>query len=283
MTTNSKTTRTGTPGFSAQSLRSGDALSELVHKIGHDIGNPLTAVISVCSIMQTMADMDKNNPALISKVSEYAGMLTGEAWKISRINERLVSLLSSRKPNLAACNVHSNFVTVFNRLQSRNQKKFGKLEIVFNSKSNADPSGRCGGTHRPLHEEVDVAALADNNQLNLLITELLANCADALEKDAAGRPLGVPYNKISVNIFKDSDLACFSVASTVSFRCETENLSDLFNPFVSVGFPEEKKIGLGLTTALATIERMNGKIELSEREEGDGKYCFSVTVKLPMA
>ena len=276
MTTTPQNTRTGTPGFSAQLLRSGDALSELVHKIGHDIGNPLTAIISVCSIMQTMADMDKNNTALIPKVSEYAGMLIGEAWKISRINERLVSLLSSRKPNLVPCTVHSNFVTVFNRLQSRNQKKFGKLEIIYDNVDNP-------------------VALADNNQLNLLITELIANCADALEKNClkndssplpAGRTQLAPTEgeklKISVKIFKDSDQACFSVASTVNFRCETENLGDLFNPFVSVGYPEEKKIGLGLTTALATVERMNGKIELSEREEDGGKFCFTVTVRLPM-
>ena len=147
-----QTTRTGTPNFSIQSLRSGDNLSELVHKVGHDIGNPLTAIISVCSIIQTMAEMD--SAGLVPKVSEYAGMLTSEAWKISRINERLVGLLSNRKPNLVPCNIHNNFLTVFNRLQSRDQKKLGKLEIEFNPVSKCDK----------------IAALADNNQLNLLIT-----------------------------------------------------------------------------------------------------------------
>ena len=269
--TSKQTIKTGTPAFSAQSLRSGDALSELVHKIGHDIGNPLTAVISVCSIMQTMAEMDKttNSAALVTKISEYSGMLTSEAWKISRINERLVSLLSSRKPNLISCNIHNNFVTVFNRLQSRNQKKFGKLEIVFNAEEKGD----------------NIVALADNNQLNLLITELITNCADALEKnsslDATSSSKNDEKLKVSVNISKDSDQACFSVASTVGFRCEMENLGDLFNPFVSVGYPEEKKIGLGLTTALATVERMQGKIELQEQEY-NGKFCFTVTVKLPV-
>ena len=271
--TNKSSIRTGIPAFSSQSLRSGDALSELVHKIGHDIGNPLTAIISVCSIMQTMAAMDKkaSNTALVSKVSEYADMLTGEAWKISRINERLVSLLSSRKPNFVSCNIHGNFITVFNRLQSRNPKKFGKLEIVFNSVSNAKEAEQCS----------NITALADNNQLNLLITELVTNCADALEKDAVSSSKTDEVRKVLVNIFKDSDQACLSVASTVGFRCETDNLNELFNPFVTVGYPEEKKIGLGLTTALATVERMQGKIELQE-QENNGKFCFTVTVRLPI-
>ena len=87
--------------------------------------------------------------------------------------------------------------------------------------------------------------------------------------------------KISVNIFEDTNRACFSVASEISFRCEVENLGDLFNPFVTVGYPEEKKIGLGLTTALAATERMQGQIELSEQKEADNLFCFSATVRLP--
>ncbi|MDR2338050.1 MAG: hypothetical protein LBE20_05330 [Deltaproteobacteria bacterium] len=250
-------TRIGKPDFTISALHSGETLSELIHKIGHDVGNPLTAIISVCSIMQTMAEIGSVDD---KKVAEYAKLLTSEAWKISRLNERLVGLLSLRPLYLVPCDIEKNFIYTLERLQGRDKGKFEKLELVVN-------------------KAVDnLQVLADNQQLNLLATELLVNCAEAFAKDC--KLQNANENKIYLNIFEDNNLFCLALSSTVHFSCESE-LKELFKPFVTVGFPEEKKLGLGLTTVLAVVERLSGSVEIQETIKPAEQRIFKVVVKLP--
>jgi signal transduction histidine kinase len=255
MSENIPTTKVGNPDFTVADLRSGEALSELIHKIGHDIGNPLTAIISVCTLMQTIMEADGK------KAAEYCNMLVGEAWKISGINERLVGLISVRSPYLVSCDVENNFINVLNRLQSRNKNKFEKLELIINKTIS--------------NQQV----LADNQQLNLLATELLTNCADAFAKDC--KLNNNSESKVYLDIFEDGNFICVAVNSTTHFSCELD-LKELFKPFVTVGFPEEKKLGLGLTTVLAVVERLNGNVEIQEITNNEERK-FKVIVKLPKA
>ena len=44
--------RVGKGKFFSPSIRQGELLSDLIHKIGHEIGNPLTSIISLASIIE---------------------------------------------------------------------------------------------------------------------------------------------------------------------------------------------------------------------------------------
>ena len=43
--------RVGKPKFTKSDFRTPDKLSGFVHKIGHEVGNPLTSIISLASIL----------------------------------------------------------------------------------------------------------------------------------------------------------------------------------------------------------------------------------------
>ena len=51
--------RSGKPPFLASELRAGETLSEIGHKFGHEVGNPLTAIISLASIVSRTIPADK--------------------------------------------------------------------------------------------------------------------------------------------------------------------------------------------------------------------------------
>lgn len=85
------------PKFPSDKIRSGELLSELIHRVSHEIGNPLTAIISLASVMQRFETGEK--------ASEYAGSIAREAWKITSFNDRLVALLSSRVVENPKCDL----------------------------------------------------------------------------------------------------------------------------------------------------------------------------------
>ena len=118
--------RTGKPPLGRGELRSGELLSEIGHKFGHEVGNPLTAIISLASILGRTIPADKDSidalfsgqvtaaPAapqtskaaapndvdrlklVLSRLPDYANSITQEAWRISALTETLVFLLSDR-------------------------------------------------------------------------------------------------------------------------------------------------------------------------------------------
>ncbi|MCC6932393.1 MAG: HAMP domain-containing histidine kinase [Deltaproteobacteria bacterium] len=246
------------PSYCVDKLRSGQNLSELIHRLGHDIGNPLTAIISLGSVIQTLAELEsKSNTE--SKFPAYAASIIAEAWKVSRISERMVCILSQRKPIAAACNLENSLSEVFNRLYNRDHARYENIDIEF-----ADSSE-------------DLAANIDQSQLNLFFTELIINAVEGIERRLTEN--NNLSSQIYVRIFKEDNLACITIGS-YSARKNTLDLIDLFNPFVS-GFPEEKHVGIGLTTCYAIAQGHGGQIAISEESKDNG-YYFTVKVCLPM-
>ncbi len=252
------------PNFVLRDFLVGDTFSEFIHKYVHDVGNPLTGIISVCSIMQTMAEMGKLES---TKIGEYSAMIAKEAWKLSALNQRLVALISTREPSFAACNIEHNFQNTLQKLQSRDAVKFENLKIDVEL----------------LADNLEV--IADNNQLNLLATELLTNCAESFARQ--GELAEEPSWKVRLIISRDTAHdkgICISVISDTSSILKGDDNSDakefsseikeLFEPYITIGFPSEKKLGFGLTIAQVIVERLKGEIELRI-----GKKDFAVVIK----
>ena len=259
---NTNSTRIGIPTFTAKSIRSGQQLSEIIHKIGHDIGNPLTAIISIGSVIQTLSAFE-GDPSQENKMPYYADSIVSEAWRISRINERLVCLFSERPVDPSPCEIKAILIQTLTRLKSREKKKYQPVDINI---STTNPSPH---------------ALIDNNQLLLLISELISNAVESLERDIlVNPPLAEFIPSIDVEITADETWVYLTVTS-ISSRPIPIELSECFKPLLSC-YPEEKRIGLGLTTALAITERFNGKIELEEKKKNND-YLLCAKVSLPVA
>ena len=98
-----------------------EELSKLIHKVGHDIGNPLTSIISLSSIIERFSELDSLEP---DKLISYSKTMNKEAWKISRLSECLVNILSNRKANIQNVNLEQ----VIDKAVSKASSYFSNIE-----------------------------------------------------------------------------------------------------------------------------------------------------------
>ena len=121
--------RIGTPAFSAEDILSAANLSRVIHRIGHEIGNPLTSIISLSSIIERGIGESGAAQLPIERVVSYAGSIGSEAWRISSINEKLVMLLSSRQGNPEPSEPESIIRRALHKLQRRAEHK--RFDVEF--------------------------------------------------------------------------------------------------------------------------------------------------------
>ncbi|MCC6952582.1 MAG: hypothetical protein IT290_00540, partial [Deltaproteobacteria bacterium] len=93
--------RVGKPKFVAADICSPERLSAMVHKFGHEVGNPLTSIISVATLLGRYAAQPEHLEAHIGKFPEYTAAVCREAWRIAALTERLVLIHSDRKGEAA--------------------------------------------------------------------------------------------------------------------------------------------------------------------------------------
>ena len=249
--------RAGHPQYSMASIRSGETLSQLIHKVGHDIGNPLTSIISFSTILERLHEASAG-PADLLKASEYASSIIGEAWKIGRLSERLVMLLSLRPANHSPCRVDRSLSSALGRLRSR----YGYREARVSASLDAHSS----------------QLITDAEQFQCLLVELLANACSAEEAVKENKKTPDEPEPIMLDTeFRDNEMKLI-LSNPVSQTCPID-LNRIFDPFVTE-HSDKKHIGLGLTVAWSIVDRLGGKIEAREIEYG-GKYRFAVQVNLP--
>lgn len=258
------------------------ALSEVIHRVGHDIGNPLTAIISLSSILEFSAappepragglragEQEPAAPAFPrDKLHEYSSSIIREAWKVSHIVERLVMIFSDRTGNVVPCSVGEIAERCIQRLRTRHHLNDLKIESDFFFAPSA------------------ARVLADTDQLTLLVSELLLNAytfQGPPEDAAAGRVVHCalehegPFVKLR-----------FRNRSTHPYGAE---LADLFRPLhCGSDAPNSKmkpaakgtRTGLGLSAVWAIVLRQGGRMKLEESTGPSGSE-FTVHISLPVA
>lgn len=249
--------RTGQPDFSPASVRDGESLSQLIHKVGHEIGNPLTAIISLSTILERFP-LDSSSSG---KLGSYAGSIIDEAWRISALNERLVLLLSSRTGNVSPCDLSQLITKALNKYKSRTKRKNFAVDM-----------------QSLLPEQC--AVLADSEQMVQLLLELLSNAHQALlyHDEDAGQTTQI--YRCSLSLSTEDDHIVLSLRNRIPEPVPFD-LDDIFRPMVT-RYEDRKHVGLGLTVAHAIVERFDGTLQAVE-ERSESGATFSIHVRLPRA
>lgn len=249
--------RTGRPGFDQNTLRQSVQLSELVHKFGHELGNPLTSVISYSSVLERVGSPGGGDIPP-EKIAGFAHSIGLEAWKVSHVVERLVLLLSDRINEDAATDVSLIITRLPTKLRNRYNLSNVDLEIK--------------------REDVAINARIDSEQFLSLITEIVLNGWEA-EQELRAANVGTP-TAVKITYRAINDQVQITVKNRVSSK-HPEDLSNLFNLFEK--YPREKRcLGVGLTVCAAIVARHYGSIELRE-ELNDSGGTMSTIVNLPIA
>ncbi len=242
--------RIAQPDYSLGAYREGELLSELAHKIGHEIGNPLTAIISLGSLLQRVSK-DSGGLSNFEKTSSYIDSMVNESWRVGLLNERMVLLLSSRPNNQELSPVRRVVEKAVQRLQSNSD--FADLDPEIT-----------------LHDEESTIQI-DPGQFQVAISELLRNAH--IESKEVDKP-----SKIKVSASQNDQGETVVEVSNRFSSPLPEDLSQVFRPFIK-GQETKKGSGLGLAVVWSIVEKAGGKLEVEEdRKSGEDTFTTRITV-----
>lgn len=250
-------TRFGIPRFEPAAVIHPAVLSSLIHKIGHDIGNPLTAIISLATIIERFScDAGGDLEAAFKKAAGYSASIIDEAWKISALSEKMVMLLSEKPGNVSPCRMESVLTKVIQKAKTRGRRPRPEVKVMN------------------LAGELD-SVLADSEQLGILFGELIGNAQNALAYEFGDAALDLP---VTVTIRGEGD-RCFMTCSNdtkSAFPGELDAVFDLFQ----TNYTMQKHLGIGLTMCTAIARRFGGSLRAIEQPRPDG-YTFTIEVAMP--
>lgn len=252
--------RVGNPVFEPSMLCSRDPLSDIIHRVSHEIGNPLTAIISLATIIEryTEGANDGDLASCRNKLLSYAGSIIEEGWRVNLISQRLVLLFSHKSGSSLSCDLQTAVIRTVNKL--KNHKKYK----IFDVQINILPS---------------TSVYVDSPQFEALLNEVFENAYQSLHYNVQqGVPDPVLCQTIEVSARREGNFTELTVSNIRTRPCPFE-LTTLFEPFVTE-YAEKRHLGLGLTVALAIATRFGGSLRVEEESNGD-EYRFSTLITLP--
>ena len=226
-------------------------ISELSHKLGHEIGNPLTSIISISTIIERFNEPSVNNEKRIAQ----ARSIISEAWKISTLVEKYVVLVSDRELAPTDCDISDIIRKTLRKLNSASE--FVSDEIVLRFDSESPPY-----------------AHVDEQQLIIVLKELIVNASEAIRK------LQDPNHNANISIEVKTTPAnvVIEISNPISEPCSGE-LADLFKPMNSQ-FGGTNRLGIGLTVASKILDDHEGVLEIENYNSNDSCY-FLARILLP--
>jgi len=250
-------TAPGSPQFSISSLKAETALSDLIHRAGHDIGNPLTSLISLASLVERA----QRDPALqldAESLSKYSSTMIADAWRIQGISEKLVLILSDRGKGFQPVDAAPILQQCIKKILRK--PAFQNCDVVF-----APPAG-------------SMLMAVDPAQLEWLAGELLLNALIHVSVSPSGDTENV--QSIQVRLEQTGPNRTRLTVENELREAPAADLSTLFEPFVRYPI-QSRGAGLGLTAAWAVVERAGGTILLEMGSLEMGGSFFRASVELP--
>lgn len=234
-----------------RSFKEEKSLSDFIHRVGHDIGNPLTSLISLASLLER-STQDLDSKISREDSSRYLKSIIGDAWRVQALVEKSVIILSDRNvEDDASTDVGEVIQYVVRKLLRR--ADFQRFDIIFTP---------------PL---VPVLAKVGRSQIEWLVIELLTNSMNHLSLVDTGHE-----NPVCIRLSKGTEGILLEVENSflMDYRLD---LKSLFEPFIKI--PDTSRgAGLGLTAASLMLARVNAGLFI---ELDENRKSFVVTAQLP--
>jgi two-component system nitrogen regulation sensor histidine kinase NtrY len=212
------------------------AWADVARRVAHEIKNPLTPIkLSAERLRKKFAPEDRTQRDSFNK---YLDTITRHLSDIGTIVEEFASFARMPAPKLAEISIKP------------------LLEKALFSSETIHPEIRFD-----LHmEDEHTVILCDQGQMNQVLTNLLKNAAESLER----RPPDSPQGHISIFAELEGDDVVLSIVDNgVGFP--EDLLHKIMEPYVTT---RSKGTGLGLAIVKKIIEDHKGTIMLGNHEEG---------------
>lgn len=255
--------------YNCEEYRSGGLLTDLLHAASHEIGNPLTSIISLATIIERIASealvgqgTDKLVP--IGKLRDYSHSILKEAWRISAVVQNVVSVVSSRVVPDCVSDLEETLWSAVQRLRKIIPAQAMTIETSFNYRS----------------REIAI----DAEQLKILFSAMLtkayllgrgklpsANLSDLKEPPL---PISLSIEEVGQNVE-----ICVSVLSKEPLDRETSSRLS-FRPVLHAADDGKNSLNLELAACLSIVERYRGTIALQELHKPEG-YVLAINASIP--
>lgn len=227
-------------------------LSSLIHSLVHDIGNPMTSIISYSGLIEQGTALSLTT----EQISPYAKKITNESWKVMKLVDLLLLSLSERK-EVSRFTLSSLKETLMQR--AINRYGLGEADITLHG----------------FDQSVEVKG--DLDQLSLIGTEIISNAIGAYK--SLGEELEDGCSVIIEASVLENDV---EIAFTNHSSKHNSQLKDLFHLGKSE-FPRgNKPPGMGLFSIARTINRWGGTCEISELSGDSNEILFRTKIILPI-
>lgn len=227
-------------------------LSNIFHQLSHDIGNPLTSIITYGSLIEQCDNL--NIPP--EKIASYAKSMLSETWKISTMVEKFL-LLVSKKANSGSFTLKNIATKIMSRYQARYGLSLFDLELIG--------------------FDQEYLIQGDPEQLTAVLCELLSNSAIALKELNSTNPEIELCLKLESELLNENYVS-ISI-SNLTLKHETP-VTDLIKPGVSESHSGKANIGIGLAAVNNTITKWGGNFIISEIKDNN-HYVFNAMITLP--
>ncbi|MCF8827304.1 response regulator [Xanthomonas campestris] len=212
-----------------------EALGKLTGGIAHDFNNLLTSIISGLDMIQLAVESNR-----IERVPRLAEIATGSAHRAAALTQRMLA---------------------FARKQSLDAQPF---DVNARVRSLEDMLRRSIGENIALElqlAEAPLVAIADANQLENVVLNLVINARDALQGHGTIRIQSAPHTAYNDPELEDGDYVAMNVIDDGS-GIDPAILSQVFEPFFTTK-PIGEGTGLGLSMTYGFARQSGGTARIT--------------------
>jgi hypothetical protein len=228
-------------------------LSNLCHQLTHDIGNPLTAIVSYSSILEQA----EHYSIPLNKVANYSLSISREAWRVSRLMEKFL-LLVSRKGTTSTFPLSE----LKKRVESRYANRYELGEICFDFQG--------------FNENIVIQA--DLDQCCSIVCEIGNNALSAQKQIPSSGESNEPF-RLELSFSPHEQYHVLEAINRTPPH--SKNLSSLLKAGESEFSGGKDNLGIGLSAINCSMKRWNGFLEIEEVCKAD-TTCFITRLFFPV-
>jgi signal transduction histidine kinase len=218
-------------------------LGELTASLAHELNQPLTAILSTAQAALRFLDAGKNDPALYREILQNIVQDDKRAADVIKSLRSMVKKEPAKKERVNVAEVLSEVIAITH----------GEL-IAHNV------------VIEPRLDASEMMVLADKNQIQQVLLNLILNAVDALDKNALDKRMIIVHTERSDGFVR---VAVQDNGPGIS----AEIAERVFDPFFST---KNTGLGMGLAVCKTIITEHGGSIRAENNAEGGATFSFEL-------